>query len=744
MTHNTPEEKSPAETNQADQSISPKTETLHARMLNTKMNAAEDAPLPAIINFRQGWSVMTALLLGIGVIVGQVLTTDMRLPYLPELFGDEGNRGLWSWLFGLAGLAGAIAFMMLWRGWLHVGKYVSALAIIASGAGVMSYHHDHLPAAAAMPDHPVMVTLIVTESQRYRNSRQQIKAQIAPDDPMHALTANHLARLTVPADITRLYPGYRIKAEVAFQPLLPQLLPAGFDFTTHALRQNIVTAGFVRDVISIEDTSQFLIARWRRVFQEKLYASMNEDLAAPIASALLPGLRSSIPADLREAWRGAGLAHLLAISGLHMMLVCGIILVLVRLVMSCFPIFSSRFSSFRIAAMTALPFCMFYLLFAGVPVSALRAFIMLGLALVAVSMSRRGITLHHVAVAAIIILITDPSSLFGPAFQMSFSAVFALVVAWNIWLKRDKPRPRRWVMRQWRYFAGIAISSLIASLASMPFALYHFGITTSWSILANIIGMPLMGMVIMPMGVMALLLSPLGLEFIPLSVMNIGILILSRVAEAISSWQGARIAVFPPSAYIVLLLAIAMVALGIGNRIWRRLSAAIYMAAFGLWMIDPRPVAGVIVNYGKPILAVMSSDGNLLTNTRKTDGFASQILAKPFGRSEMIYVREYKNPEQDPNQDQDHVVCERHTCYILAANGQVFAMVWAVSDLTIACQKADIVLALVRARYPCRDGSLLIDRDDYRERGGMLAYDANDEANNKVSGVSIRWVNTAE
>ena len=275
MTHNTPEEKSPAETNQADQSISPKTETLHARMLNTKMNAAEDAPLPAIINFRQGWSVMTALLLGIGVIVGQVLTTDMRLPYLPELFGDEGNRGLWSWLFGLAGLAGAIAFMMLWRGWLHVGKYVSALAIIASGAGVMSYHHDHLPAAAAMPDHPVMVTLIVTESQRYRNSRQQIKAQIAPDDPMHALTANHLARLTVPADITRLYPGYRIKAEVAFQPLLPQLLPAGFDFTTHALRQNIVTAGFVRDVISIEDTSQFLIARWRRVFQEKLYASMN-------------------------------------------------------------------------------------------------------------------------------------------------------------------------------------------------------------------------------------------------------------------------------------------------------------------------------------------------------------------------------------------------------------------------------------------------------------------------------------
>lgn len=737
MTHNTPEEKSPAETNQADKSISP-TDSLSKAWMNTQ----PETPLPAIINFRQGWSVITALLLGIGVIIGQVLSTDMRLPYLPELVGDEGNRGLWVWLLGIAGLTGVLAFVMLWRGWLWLGKHCATIAIIASGAGVMSYHHDHLPAAAAMPDQPVMVTLIVTESQRYRNNRQQIKALIAPDDPLHALTGKHLTRLIVPTDINWLYPGYRIKAEVAFQPLLPQLLPEGFDFTRHALRQNIVSTGFIRDVIAIEDTSQFTIARWRRVFQEKLYASMDEDLAAPIASALLPGLRSSIPADLREAWRGAGLAHLLAISGLHMMLVGGIILVLVRLVMSCFPIFSSRLSSFRIAAMTALPLCMFYLLFAGVPVSALRAFIMLGLALVAVSMSRRGITLHHVAVAAILILITDPSSLFGPAFQMSFSAVFALVVAWNIWLKRDKPRPRRWVLRLWRYFVGVAISSLIASLASMPFALYHFGITTSWSILANIIGMPLMGMVIMPMGVMALLLSPLGLESMPLSVMNIGILILSRVAEAISSWQGARIAVFPPSAYIVLLLAIGMVALGIGNRLWRWLSAAIYMAAFGLWMVDPRPVAGVIVNYGKPILAVMSSDGNLLTNTRKTDGFASQILAKPFGRSEMIYVREY------PNSDQENVVCERQTCYILAVNGQVFAMVWAASDLTIACQKADIVLALVRARYPCRDGSLLIDHDDYRERGGMLVYaadgEADNQANNKASGASIRWVNTAE
>lgn len=154
-------------------------------------------------------------------------------------------------------------------------------------------------------------------------------------------------------------------------------------------------------------------------------------MGAPVASALLIGYHAAIPHDLREAWRGAGLAHLLAISGLHMMLICGVIMLLVRSSLALFPIFSSRFNPLKLSALLALPLCFFYLFFAGVPVSALRAFLMLGLSLIAVLVSRRGITLHHVQMAAIIILLFDPSSRFGPAFQMSFSAVFGLVAAWT-------------------------------------------------------------------------------------------------------------------------------------------------------------------------------------------------------------------------------------------------------------------------------------------------------------------------
>lgn len=721
MTNNTAEEKSPVETSYTD-----------------KLPWQED-PLPEVVHFRQGWSITMAFILGFGVIIGQLIINEtLSLPLI-----NQNNR-VWhdlvaSIIFIISGISGAVAILLLWRAWLLIGRILAAFAIMTLGAGISLYDHHNLPVAVDVPNQPVEVTLIITESQHYRKDRQQIKAQIAPHDPLHELMGNYLVRLIIPQQIEPLYPGFHIRAEVDFQPLLPQLLPGGFDFTGHALRQNIIAGGFVRAVVSIEDKGNYPMARLRRSFQEKIYAIMDKDWAAPIASALLPGLRASIPSELREMWRGAGLAHLLAISGLHMMLVCGMIMVSVRLIMSLFPKYSSYLPSFRIAAIIALPLSFFYLLFAGTPVSALRAFIMLALALIAIIMSRRGITLHHVALAAIIILISSPSSLFGPAFQMSFSAVFALVVAWNIWLRRRLSVSPSWVMRLWWYFVGIALSSVIASLASMPFALYHFGITTSWSVLANIIGMPLMGLVIMPMGVMGMLLSPLGMETLPLHIMNVGIISLSYVAGHISSFEGARLAIFPPSSLITFMLAIAILIIGVAPGKWQWASGAVLLIAISLWWISPRPVAGIILNYGKPVLAVLSRDGYLLLSTPNTDGFAGQILAQPFGRSTSDYIRDHDG--------QSGVYCENESCYIPTTTGQVIAMIWSRSDLTKACQKADIILAQVRASYPCRDGSILLDWDDLKASGGMLIYGSHktqDSNKRDTPAVTIRQVNTSE
>ena len=153
----------------------------------------------------------------------------------------------------------------------------------------------------------------------------------------------------------------------------------------------------------------------------------------------------------------------------------------------------------------------------------------------------------------------------------------------------------------------------------------------------------------------------------------------------------------------------------------------------------------MLLDYGKPVLAVMSADGHVLTSTSKTHGFAVRVLTQPFGRSESIYVRDYL--AADNNMDQHgraNVFCQQESCYITTADGQIFAMVWARSDLTTACQKADIVLALVNASYPCRDGSLLLDRDDLVRRGGMLIYGQARGVGDHHSELTIKQVNTAE
>ena len=157
----------------------------------------------------------------------------------------------------------------------------------------------------------------------------------------------------------------------------------------------------------------------------------------------------------------------------------------------------------------------------------------------------------------------------------------------------------------------------------------------------------------------------------------------------------------------------------------------------------------MVVNYGKPVLAVMSADGYVLTSTTKTKGFTAQILAQPFGRSELIYVRDYlKKAEHIDQNNKADVFCYKDSCYITTANGQIFAMVWARADLTIACQTADVVLALVNASYPCRDGSPLFDRNDLIRQGGVLIYSKPakgqfDESEDQSSDIMIHSVNIA-
>jgi len=682
----------------------------------------EMEPLPPTASRNGGWSLVIMLCLMLGVISGYVI------------FHHDLGSGVMmmaaSWLvFWVAFIIlmlMAIALILALRGYWRLAWLSGAVAVTIIGQVIIIHDLRSVPLSVAVPKDEIMVTALVVESQRYRGNRQQIIIRLKDKSPVADQFADGSARLLVPSGVPPLLPGDMVVMQVNFQPLLPQLLPGGYDFERHALRRGILAGGFVREIVSITPGQGWSLAKARRSFQDKLFQHMDNAWGAPVASALLIGYRAAIPHDLREAWRGAGLAHLLAISGLHMMLICGVIMVLVRSSLALFPVFSSRFNPLKLSALLALPLCLFYLFFAGVPVSALRAFLMLGLSLIAVLVSRRGITLHHVQLAAIIILLCDPSSLFGPAFQMSFSAVFGLVVVWTYWQQYRPFRPISWPLRLVRYVLAIALSSVIATLASLPFALHHFGVTTTWSVLANVLGMPLMGFVIMPMGAAAVALAPLGFEALPLSIMNAAILLLSHFASVVSGWQGARLAVLPPSALATLGLASAFMIMALIQGRWRWLGVPLVGLAVLLWTIQQRPLAGVILDYGKPMLAVTSHDGRLVISSSRDDGFAARLLATSFGFAEAVYIRNHEDS-----------VCGDGFCTVLSGNNQVIAMVWDRRGLTKACQNASLVLSLVKAKYPCTTGAELIDEPMLYNSGGMLIYATSQGQSYRIKSVNI-------
>lgn len=159
----------------------------------------------------------------------------------------------------------------------------------------------------------------------------------------------------------------------------------------------------------------------------------------------MTGEERAISREAVEMLRAAGLSHVLAISGLNMVLAAGTFLIGARTLLSFVPGLAERYSVKKIAAVGALLMVFFYILISGGAVSALRSWIMISIMLVALFFDRVSISLRNVALAALVILAWTPSAAAGPGFQMSFAATLALVAGYSRWRdhrRKDRETPR--------------------------------------------------------------------------------------------------------------------------------------------------------------------------------------------------------------------------------------------------------------------------------------------------------------
>ncbi len=289
--------------------------------------------------------------------------------------------------------------------------------------------------------------------------------------------------------------------------------------------------------------AQEAIARMRETVGARIRSTIGGDAGA-IAAALVTAEERAISRPTIEALREAGLAHVLAISGLNMVLAAGTFLIGARTFLSLIPGLAHRFPIKKLAAAGALIMVFVYILISGGAVSAVRSWIMISIMLVAVFFDRPSISLRNVAMSALIILMITPSAVTGPGFQMSFAATLGLVAGYGHW----RERPGREAVSgnhtagplkaAGGFFAGLLLSSFIGGLSTMIYSAGHFHRLAAYGLVGNILAMPVISVLVMPFALLAMLLMPFGLDRYPLLVMGQGLDWVISIANMVSSWGG--------------------------------------------------------------------------------------------------------------------------------------------------------------------------------------------------------------
>lgn len=327
-----------------------------------------------------------------------------------------------------------------------------------------------------------------------------------------------LAQLRVYHNVGTLQRGCRIRAYATIKAPRGFGNPGEFDYSEYLLEQGITLTGVVRDFTEIEITGSGSSPGFKDLITEKLSALARPE--AEVLKAVLAGDRSGLAYSLRDGFAALGIAHLLAISGLHMGIIIfigyGVLFTIVRLI----PPLALRYDTPFIAKTGGLVCAFVYTIFVGATIPTLRAMIMASCLIGALAFLRKASLLESLAVAGIIILLFWPVSLNSPSFVLSFSAVVGIIAVYS----RFENVPA-WVM-----FVLIPIG---ASIFTLPVIVYVFGFVSPLGVISNLVCVPLFSFIIMPLGLMGLIAAPLsdGISSPLFSVCMDGIGILLRVSD---------------------------------------------------------------------------------------------------------------------------------------------------------------------------------------------------------------------
>jgi competence protein ComEC len=634
------------------------------------------------------WPLWVPVALGIGVVL------FFRLPHEP-----------WPGLFAALTLAAALALYCARRAPALPLLVLAGLGLVALGAASAQWRAVQVAAPVLQARWgPAELTGRVVAVEIRPEGRRVILDELFLTGVPPSLTPARI-RLNLRQGQRMPVTGERIAVRAQLVPPPEPVIPGGYDFARRAWFERIGAVGSARGTLRVVSSEQ--VGSWHLVLAAARTAAVARVLeidpgpAGQVSAALLTGEMGHIEPGVMNAMRDSGLAHLLSISGLHISLVGGIVFFTLRIAITLVPPLALRCHAKKIAALGALLAITAYALFAAPAVPIARAWFMGAVVLIAVLIDRAPVSMRLVAWAATVILVATPEAVLGPSFQMSFAAVVALIAAWEA---IARPLQRRMAgaglaMRGLQLVAGSLATTLIASVATAPFALYHFNRVAMFAVAANLVAVPLTTFLVMPAAVLALALLPLGFDSWPIAAMNFGNALVVAIAREVAAWPAASLPAPGMPDWGLALVVLGGCWLCLWRMRWRLL--ALPLIAVGL--VSPWTVAApdlLISGDGRLIAWHDVARGALVLEGSGNVQMARETWQRRLG-AEMVTPW--------PRKREGELDCAGGLCWVDRPGHRV-AIVFAAGRLTEACADATLLVTSHAIWRDCPAPLWLIDR----------------------------------
>ncbi len=492
---------------------------------------------------------------------------------------------------------------------------LAALAAFALGLAAAQFATWRAAPLQVLPTHAVILTGVVREVDLLPAGRRLMLEAVRLDADKPPLDRLVRVRLRT-SDAVEVATGDTVRLRALVWPPDSPAYPGGWDLQRDAFFAGLGGSGFALGPAErLAEADPSGLARRVQRLRERIGARFIAGIpgaAGTIAATLFTGMAGAIPQADHQAFRDSGLAHLLAVAGLHIGIVMGWAMFLTRAGLALCEYTALRWPTKQLAAFVALAAGGCYMVLTGMHVPIARSFAMASLFTLAVLLGRRAISLRGLGLAGVALMLVEPQEVPGVSFQMSFAAVLALIAGYEVL------RPRLQALRGeggWRgrlsvNLAMLGLTSLLAGTASAPFGAYHFGRIQVYFVLSNMLAVPLTALWAMPLGLLALALMPLGLDRLAMLPMGWGIEAILWIARTASALPAATLPVPHAPAWGLALVGLGMAWLGL----WRSRIRLAGIAVLALGLASPllaRP-ADLLVSADGRLIAVRTADGVFL------------------------------------------------------------------------------------------------------------------------------------